>query len=104
VTDVDAKSTQLIGWKEAEECPQTKEKQLTLKIPPNGWRTIAERSGLKPTELAKVCVQNGLMQKPSEALGQKGYQFNSTLPGMGSVKHYRLKVADIVNCTSSDLI
>ena len=100
VTDVDAKNTQLIGWKEAEECPQTKEKQLTLKIPPNGWRTIAERSGLKPTELAKVCVQNGLMQKPSEALGQKsqkGYQFNSTLPGMGSVKHYRLKVADIVN-------
>ncbi|MED5513954.1 MAG: DUF927 domain-containing protein [Pseudomonadota bacterium] len=100
VTDVDAKNTQLIGWKEAEECPQTKEKQLTLKIPPNGWRTIAERSGLKPTELAKVCVQNGLMQKPSKALGQKsqkGYQFNSTLPGMGSVKHYRLKVADIVN-------
>lgn len=100
VTDPDPKNNKLIGWKVSEICPDTGEKQLILKIPRAGWSELAKDSGLNTNELAKVCVQNGIMQKPSKDQGQKsqkGYQFNSTLPGMGSVKHYRLKVADIVN-------
>jgi putative DNA primase/helicase len=88
-TSPDSTIINLVGWKQLE--PTLDEdgdddSRLLLKIPSSDWQDIAKGAGMRAVDLAKLCIEHGIMLKPNG----KGLQFNSKLPGMGSVKHYRI--------------